>query len=195
MSTGPISSHLDQSLTVSPLKGLQMTARYPTVNSAKPLPGKMRPSEMLKVSMMVIMKYRPVHVPSTSFSNFPVTNSCIFRPKYEGCRVTCRSRLYRKNILGDVANGASLLGRCSLEVRDLVWSNDYFVKESQVVEAKVNCSKSLECSKVHSMAQHFSNALLQPHKYILPDRESRLHPVLMKRLITENFCGHQSRTQ
>jgi len=76
-----------------PLNGLHTTARYPTVNSARPLPGRIRPSEMLNVSIMVIMKYLPVHVPSTSFKSFPVTSSCIFLPKYEGCSVTCLSRL------------------------------------------------------------------------------------------------------
>ena len=55
MRTNARKLHQQQLLTVSPLKGLQTTARYPTVNSAKPLPGKMRPSERVKVSMMVTM--------------------------------------------------------------------------------------------------------------------------------------------
>jgi len=45
----------EQRLTVSPLKGLQTTARYPTVNWAKPLPGRIRPSDRVKVSMIVTM--------------------------------------------------------------------------------------------------------------------------------------------
>ena len=50
MSPSPKSSHSHHILTVSPLNGLQTTARYPTVNSANPLPGRMRPSEILKAS-------------------------------------------------------------------------------------------------------------------------------------------------
>lgn len=42
-------------LTVSFLNGLHTTALYLTVNSAKPLPGIMRPSETSKVSMTEMM--------------------------------------------------------------------------------------------------------------------------------------------
>jgi hypothetical protein len=31
-----------------------------------------------------------------------VTKSCILRPKYDGCRVTCRSSFMRKNIVNGV---------------------------------------------------------------------------------------------
>ena len=46
-----------------------------------------------------------------------------------------------------------------------------------------------------SLAQRFPNALLQPHKYFRPDRKSRLQLVDMMRLISGEYCGHQSRTQ
>lgn len=42
--------------TVSPGKGCSTTARYLTVNSASPLLGRMRPSEMSRVSMIETMK-------------------------------------------------------------------------------------------------------------------------------------------
>lgn len=87
--------------------------------------------------------------------------------------------------------------RCLSAVYGRDISNNSVAKDESrwVVEAKVN-GFSLEGFKVNqSITQRFPNASLQPHKYILPDRESRLQLVDMMRLIIGEFYSHQSRTQ